>query len=156
MKAIAHVFLKNYQGTSAHAKRCENNRCASAVCSSNRNRGIKMLESLSLQEQLVFHLNNAKAFDKDYDERYIAVLKAIACAKACGYDAGFRFDPDNPEWPVAYIELPTSQVSWHMPQHPHKWDGHTIEEKFRRIDLYSKLFQPSTNSFRKQPNMQDF
>ncbi len=71
--------------------------------------------------------------DTDYDTRYHLVIGAISAALSSGYKAGFRIDPSDPEWPVAYIELPTGQVSWHMPQHPQSWDGHSTEEKYRRI-----------------------
>lgn len=40
-------------------------------------------------------------------------------------EVGFR--------PVVYIELPTGQVSWHMPEHPRAWDGHSTSLKYRRI-----------------------
>jgi len=74
--------------------------------------------------------------DWDYDERYGLVLAAVACAYWQGFAAGIRLDPAEPEWPVAYIELPTGQVSWHLPQHAIAWDGHTTEEKFRRIRAF--------------------
>lgn len=71
-----------------------------------------------------------------YPKRYRLVLQAVALAAEQGLMAGFRLDPAEPEWPVAYIELPTGQVSWHMPQHPKAWDGHTAEEKYRRVTHY--------------------
>lgn len=75
--------------------------------------------------------------DTDYDVRYGLVLEAMALAHRVGFKAGFRFDPADPEWPVAYIELPTGQVSWHLPQHPVVWDRHTTEEKYRRIERFA-------------------
>lgn len=69
----------------------------------------------------------------DYDARYPLVFRAVALALAAGYAAGIRIDQADPEWPVVYIELPTGSVSWHVPQHPVPWDGHTTEEKYRRI-----------------------
>ena len=69
----------------------------------------------------------------DYAARECGVLMAVAEARALGYEAGFRIDPAEPEWPVAFIQLPTGQVSWHMPQFPLEWDGHTTEEKNARI-----------------------
>ncbi|HET9890610.1 MAG TPA: hypothetical protein VFQ42_08930 [Mycobacterium sp.] len=71
--------------------------------------------------------------DTDYDVRYPLVFEAIHLALKLGYPAGIRIDPAEPEWPVAYIELPAGQVSWHMPQHPAEWDGHSTDEKYRRI-----------------------
>lgn len=76
--------------------------------------------------------------DKDYAGRYQEVLRAMARAIDCGYAAGIRLDPDEPDWPVVYIELPTGQVSWHMPQHPIPFDGHDAAEKTKRIREYSR------------------
>ncbi|HHH39024.1 MAG TPA: hypothetical protein ENK50_05555 [Sedimenticola sp.] len=73
---------------------------------------------------------------QDYDVRYGLVLEAMAVANRLGYAAGYRIDPDEPEWPVAFIELPTGQVSWHMPQHPIPWDGHSTDEKYDRCRRY--------------------
>lgn len=78
---------------------------------------------------------------KSYDQRNRAVVEAVYLALFCGYTAGFRFDPQEPEWPVAYIELPHGQVSWHLPQHVNPWDGHTTEEKNNRIALFCKEYQ---------------
>jgi hypothetical protein len=52
----------------------------------------------------------------------------------------------DPEWHgCVYIDLPTGQASWHyhdreahmfdhLPPYRGKWDGHTTEEKYRRIE----------------------
>jgi hypothetical protein len=69
----------------------------------------------------------------EYDLRNQLILSVMVDAQALGYAAGFRFDAQEPEWPVAYIELPTGQVSWHLPQHPLVWDGHTTAEKYERV-----------------------
>ena len=39
---------------------------------------------------------------------------------------------------VAIIELPTGQVSWHMDSGGLKYDGHTNEDKYNRIDSFIK------------------
>lgn len=70
--------------------------------------------------------------DTDDDARYPLVLWAVSTAADEGLQAGFRLDPREPEWPVAYITLPQGQVSWHIPAYPEEWDGHTTEEKYRR------------------------
>lgn len=74
--------------------------------------------------------------DTDYAARYPLVLWAVSAAADEGLQAGFRVDPDDPEWPVAYIELPQGQVSWHMPQHPVAYDGHSTPEKYARVRAY--------------------
>lgn len=56
-------------------------------------------------------------------------------------------DPDEPDWPVIYIETPAGQLSWHLSpddldlfNHVIRvgpdsitWDGHTTEEKYQRL-----------------------
>lgn len=74
--------------------------------------------------------------DTDYPERYPLVFEALHLAQASGYPVGIATDPGEPDWPVAYIELPTGQVSWHMPKHACEWDGHTTPEKYQRIRAY--------------------
>lgn len=82
--------------------------------------------------QLPMVLKLIEEHDTDYDERYPLVLWALSVAADEGYQAGFRIDPTEPEWPVAYIELPTGQVSWHLPQHTIAWDGHDTATKYQR------------------------
>lgn len=89
------------------------------------------------QARLASLLILIETHDEDYDERYALVIGAMGAAISNGYKAGFRIDPCDPKWPVAYIELPTGQVSWHLPQHPTEWDGHSTEEKYRRCREYS-------------------
>ena len=79
-----------------------------------------------------------------YDRNQLAML-AAKLARLIGYETGWHVDDDEPEWPVLYIELPTGQVSWHIPMaevldqtvimhnHVRPWDGHTLEEKRHRI-----------------------
>lgn len=74
--------------------------------------------------------------DTNYEKRYGFVLNAMAIAHELGYESGIRIDPNESEWPVVYIELPTGQVSWHLPQHTKEYDGHTTEEKYDRIHRY--------------------
>jgi hypothetical protein len=71
--------------------------------------------------------------DKDYGVRYGLVLHALHLAHELGMPAGVRIDPGEPEWPVVYIELPTGQVSWHMPEHPIDFDGHDSAMKSQRV-----------------------
>lgn len=77
--------------------------------------------------------------DTDYEIRYGLVLRALHYAHELGFKAGIRIDRHAPEWPVVYIELPTGQVSWHMPEHEIGWDHHSTEEKFKRIKDWLSL-----------------
>jgi hypothetical protein len=88
--------------------------------------------------QLVAVLRFIAAHDTDYDARYPAVWRALSLALDCGLAAGVRIDPAEPEWPVVYIELPTGQVSWHMPQHTTDWDEHGTDAKYERIRAYEE------------------
>lgn len=60
-------------------------------------------------------------------------------------------NPDYPEYLVVYVELPVGQMSWQV--HPddvdlfdglqivenHVWDGHTTEEKYRKLRNFTAL-----------------
>lgn len=74
--------------------------------------------------------------DENYEPRYALVLAALFFANVAGYPVGIAIDPAVPAWPVVYIELPTGQVSWHMPAHPTPFDGHSTPEKYARIKAY--------------------
>jgi hypothetical protein len=76
--------------------------------------------------------------DFDYPVRYGLVLRALLFAHDLGFPAGIRIDENDPTWSVVYIELPTGQVSWHMPQHVVDWDGHDTEVKYQRINEWVK------------------
>jgi len=81
-------------------------------------------------------LENCEQHDTDYPARYGHVLQAMDWAHQAGLKTGIALDPDEPLWPVVYIELPTGQVSWHMPAHPTPYDGHSTSEKYDRIRAY--------------------
>ena len=76
--------------------------------------------------------------------RLTALLAAI-------YPSYFGSDPGEPDWPVLYIETDAGQLSWHinkkdMHLFEHvvivedgpSWDGHSTEEKYRRIESLIK------------------
>lgn len=91
-----------------------------------------------LKKQLAQTLDHIKQYDTDYEARYGLVLQALHLAYEVGFEAGIRIDKNEPEWPVVYIELPTGQVSWHMPQHKNEWDEHTTIQKYNRILSWAK------------------
>jgi hypothetical protein len=76
--------------------------------------------------------------DSGYGMRNDLIWWALVLARQAGYEVGVRIDPDEPEWPVFYIELPTGQVSWHLPQHRLPYDGHTTEEKYDRSGTFAQ------------------
>jgi len=71
-----------------------------------------------------------------YDDRNDLVMLLVTMARERGLSAGYRIDLKEPEWPVAFIELPTGQVSWHLPQHTKEWDGHSTEDKYKRAKAF--------------------
>ena len=78
--------------------------------------------------------------DGAYHER-----NQVVAALAKMFPAGVAVDPDEPDWPVLYIDLPDGQVSWHfqrseaidllagIPKYDGEWDGHSTEEKYTRL-----------------------
>lgn len=69
----------------------------------------------------------------DYDRRNRFVYELLASAALAGWPCGVRLDPSEPEWPVIYVDLPgAGQVSWHVPQYPESWDGHSTQDKYDR------------------------
>ena len=75
--------------------------------------------------------------DTDYAVRYRLIVEALSLALEEGLAAGLGIDNHEPDHPVVvYIELPTGQISWHMPRHPKPWDRHTTPVKFERIKNY--------------------
>lgn len=88
-----------------------------------------------------------------YTERNRVVALAARMAERDGFDAGV-FDHEGeaePGWStVVAIDLPTGQVSWHLPdaeaaafttglpEYPGSWDGHTTDEKHARIEAFLK------------------
>jgi hypothetical protein len=81
-----------------------------------------------------------------YRDRNTAVQLAGVLALWGGFPAGVRQDPEEPDWPVLFIDLPlVGQVSWHMnksdlaaqwPEYSGSWDGHTPKLKIERALAY--------------------
>jgi hypothetical protein len=89
--------------------------------------------AVARQRDLIRVLAQIEEHDQNYDVRYGLVWQAAELAREVGYATGIRIDPNEPEWPVIYIDLPTGQISWHMPQYTGEWDGHDTAEKYRRV-----------------------
>jgi hypothetical protein len=79
------------------------------------------------------------ADETDYGPRNTMILSALGRATELGFKAGIKPDPENccEDWVIVYIELPTGQVSWHLPAHEIHWDGHTTEKKYDRIKEFA-------------------
>ena len=86
--------------------------------------------------------DQSSTLDDAYFDRNQAVLALARLAQKAGYAVGLRADPNEPDWPVLTIDLPTGQVGWHLPKaevignwppYEKKWDGHSLVEKRERI-----------------------
>lgn len=92
-------------------------------------------------------LVSAAALRGVYRERaHLVALLAAWHTSHIGYT-----DPTTPEWAVVTIELPTGQASWHIApddmdlfqhvqqvtRYARSWDGHTTDEKYRRVDAFA-------------------
>ena len=78
--------------------------------------------------------------DQAYFDRNLVVQLAAKLAIQCGLKAGIR--ERHGQWPILYIDLPTGQVSWHipadelipgLPDFPDSWDGHDLKTKRNRL-----------------------
>jgi hypothetical protein len=96
-------------------------------------------------ERLVDLLLQIEQNDTNYDIRYGLVFAAVHEALQAGYSAGIALDPAQPDWPLVYIQLPTGQISWHMPGFPSPYDGHTTEEKYQRIREFAYYYRGNTD-----------
>jgi hypothetical protein len=86
------------------------------------------------------------------NEAYAERDQVVVTLFRIGADLGWRVgwaphegESWGPEWARAfYVDLPTGQVSWHlprerwtlvdwMPAYSGRWDGHSTEEKYRRL-----------------------
>lgn len=94
------------------------------------------------------------AIDAVYLERnrLVALLAGIFPSRRCRT----AIEGWDPAWHnVVYVQLPTGQASWHYHdreagifEHVQKgdveWDGHTTEQKYRRIDELARSYWPGS------------
>jgi len=83
---------------------------------------------------------NESSPDEAYLDRNLAVQVMAKMALQLGCRVGVREREE--EWPILYIDLPTGQVSWHIPKDelipglpdfPDSWDGHDLKTKRKRL-----------------------
>ncbi len=85
----------------------------------------------------VFWLISLVDKERDYKFRDIFIHRAMSIAKEQGLNCGFKIDPKEPKWPVAFIEVPGyGQFSWHTQEFQGEWDGHTTEDKYDRLNKF--------------------
>lgn len=77
--------------------------------------------------------------EEAYFDRNQSVQAFAMCCMRLGYHVGIKSDP---KWSILYIDLPTGQVSWHLPnteivrkfpRYNGNWDGHDVQEKRDRL-----------------------
>lgn len=81
--------------------------------------------------------------DPDPDRDSLIWL-ALRTAFLCEYPHGVALDPEpaDSRYPlVAYITLPTGQVSWHLPMFPDQYDGHSIVDRAARVLAFSDMIR---------------
>lgn len=81
-------------------------------------------------------LEQIKRDDIDDEIRYVLVWQALSLALATGYDANARLDSDALNRPMVCINLPTGQVSWHIPRNPIRWGRLDTDEKHRFVQEF--------------------
>jgi len=78
--------------------------------------------------------------EEAYLDRNLAVQVVAELALRLGFNAGIK--ERETAWPILYVDLPTGQVSWHIPSaelngyfpdYAGEWDGHGVEEKRVRL-----------------------
>ena len=91
--------------------------------------------------------HQSSTLEDAYRDRNQAVMALAKLAVRQGYLVGLRYDPQEPDWPVMMIDLPTGQIGWHLPkdqiigqwpEYGKPWDGHSLAEKRRRLDRFIK------------------
>lgn len=110
-------------------------------------------EVFSLREQVK---TKQEIINSVYSERDQCVSALTKLAFQLGWDVGLGTDETaEPGWKhVVYVDLPTGQVSWHIPDkevswfsslpvYTKKWDGHDTVEKYRRLALLGSAERPN-------------
>lgn len=87
----------------------------------------------------------SSTLNDSYFDRNQAVMAMARMALQLGYRVGLKQDPEEPDWPVLMIDLPTGQVGYHLPkeevvgnwpEYDKEWDGHSLAEKRERIKKF--------------------
>ena len=108
---------------------------------------------VTLVNWLLVRLREAeKSKDCVYNERDRCVALIARMAEELGYRVGLGEHPrEDASWDhdwrtIVFVDLPAGQVSWHVHdserslfaaigEYVGQWDGHSTEEKYRRVDL---------------------
>ena len=95
----------------------------------------------TITENSRHYRESSNTLDDAYFDRNQAAQGFAWLAGEAGYNYGV--DRKDAEWPILRVDLPSGQVSWHIPAaeligdwpaYEGDWDGHTLEEKRKRIN----------------------
>ena len=110
-----------------------------------------------MTEDTVFE---SSTLDDAYFDRSQAAMALARLASARGFVIGVKPAPD---WPILFIDLPTGQVSWHIPagelvgnwpEYAGEWDGHGLAAKRQRIaDFITESASWEPYSFQLSPDV---
>jgi hypothetical protein len=118
--------------------------------------GVQSCASFRLPEPL-------RSQDEVYAERDRCVALIARLAHALGFRVGLGEHPaEDTTWEadwrtIVFVDLPSGQISWHiraherawfegLPPYAGKWDGHSTEEKYRRV-LAPRLLTSSPDTY---------
>lgn len=103
-----------------------------------------------LDALLATHFLARQSAEQQRDQAYRERAQLVAFLAACYPNTSYLANaPDaGPGWMLVYVEAPAGQMSWHvaeadLPLFDHlveadlsdiEWDGHTTEEKYRRLE----------------------
>jgi hypothetical protein len=123
-----------------------------SMCWSETPKGIfDDTRAIQIGEELLKVVQGHKAttLNNAYAERNLCVALIADYAQWVGHGVWMKIDPNEEAgWQhIIFIDLPTGQVSWHLqdselenfpgiPEWPIEWDGHTTEEKYKRIQKF--------------------
>lgn len=88
-----------------------------------------------------------KMLNDAYIDRNLAVQAIGKFALQAGYNVWIKKDVENDGFSILYIDLPTGQVSWHIPDgeivtnfpdYDGSWDLHDTKQKRERLAEFIK------------------
>jgi hypothetical protein len=97
-----------------------------------------MEHQTTLEEAEPQSKNESSTLQEAYMDRNLAVQALASLALSMGLTAGVKEDPNNHGWTLLYIDLPTGQVSWHLPDNEVVWSFPAYTQDWDQHDLLMK------------------
>ena len=60
-------------------------------------------------------MSNQSVPNEAYFDRNQAAMAFARLAQKMGWTVGLGRDPQDPDWPVLFVDTPHGQLSWHLP-----------------------------------------